>query len=483
MSARPYLADAPALCSAALECEKQIIARAIDGAGRGSAARHEAAAAFTALLSRCLASDTAGAGAGPGAGAGAARLALGWLQETWFIDAVVTAGDGGGGGGHLSSAVFAGVLACAAAGTRVVRAAAAAAVGHLAGAGALSPQQLTAAAAAAAARLGDECPAVRQPFAELLPSLALAAAWNGTCPTHDDSNADADASCAAGLQRPGWITELALAPQRQAFRSKSLATLLDYLALRPQRLPPDWIRRMMHQCPAIPPPTPVPSSLSSSSFAPSRPSAVPSAAGTRTSEDGQGSPSPAKSPTKGPARSQLKAVKWSAAGAGPEAKEGGAGAAGKPGGGGGGGGADVAADVDFPGGNGGSGGSGNSNVEAVDADAGGLLSATLRCSDDAAAWWAVQEAARHCVAARLRTHFGNATETLALLERCLRAAARPNAGGGGAMTATWLLLELMGGIERSLYNAYEGTATLPPPGKTAAAFFRANQRVCEDWLG
>jgi|AntAceMinimDraft_12_1070368.scaffolds.fasta_scaffold25245_2 hypothetical protein len=29
----------------------------------------------------------------------------------------------------------------------------------------------------------------------------------------------------------------------------------------------------------------------------------------------------------------------------------------------------------------------------------------------------------------------------------------------------------------------EGTATLPPPGKTAASFFRANQRVCEDWLG
>ena len=277
----------------------------------------------------------------------------------------------------------------------------------------------------------------------------------------------------------GCPWDSALAPQRQAFRPRQIATLLDFLTSRPQRLPPDWIRRMMHQCLPIapPPPPPTSSSLTSrNSVAASLLAAAAAAGGGGGDNAGEGGGNGGggddddKASTT-PLRASKKRSTTRAAAAAAAA----ANAAAVP-----------------------------SNVRTLESEAGGHLAATLRCSDDAAAWWAVQEVARHCVSARLRTHFGNASETLALLEKCLRAAARPKAnaqlavaaaagagtsgggGGGGSvgiMTSSWLLLELMGAIERSLYNAYEGTATLPPPGKTAASFFRANQRVCEDWLG
>ena len=38
------------------------------------------------------------------------------------------------------------------------------------------------------------------------------------------------------------------------------------------------------------------------------------------------------------------------------------------------------------------------------------------------AWWAVQEAAKHCTAARMTTHLGNATQGFAALEQALQAA-------------------------------------------------------------
>ena len=44
----------------------------------------------------------------------------------------------------------------------------------------------------------------------------------------------------------------------------------------------------------------------------------------------------------------------------------------------------------------------------------------ISINDDAAMWWAVQETARQCVSARLRTHYGNASETLSFIEQSLR---------------------------------------------------------------
>ena len=36
-------------------------------------------------------------------------------------------------------------------------------------------------------------------------------------------------------------------------------------------------------------------------------------------------------------------------------------------------------------------------------------------------WWAVQEAARHCVTSRLRTHLGGPTQTFAAMEQAMLA--------------------------------------------------------------
>jgi hypothetical protein len=509
------LADHPGLRAAALECEKCVITRAIvncnaDGAkeedGSGGSGRSEggnrsadvrrnrdeAAAAYETLLLRCLRRGSFRARAGvnsmsavgssgggsQGQGAEAARLALGWMREDCFLGELVTTGkssqagsgggaggskEGGGGSGNfLGTSLFSGVLACAATGTREVRIAAAAAVATLAGVGglvsALSPRQLSAAASAAVARLGDECPAVRGAFGVLLPALALAAAWHGVEARGGGGSVGGGIGASGGRGdtvtgsssidgTPGWITDLALAPQRQAFRPQHVATLLDHLTSRPQRLPPDWIRRLMHQCVAIPPPPPPPPSSSLTSrnsvtaalLAATEGKVGGSGATTRNAADGGGEGGPSLR-SGGQTPALLPATKRSAARAAAAAA------------------AATAAAVP-------------SNVLALESEAGGSLAAILRCSDNAAAWWAVQEAARYCVSARLRTHFGNAAETLALLERCLRAAARPKgnaqladgqvegaaagAGGGGVMTSSWLLLEFMGGIERSLYNAYE----------------------------
>ena len=114
-------------------------------------------------------------------------------------------------------------------------------------------------------------------------------------------------------------------------------------------------------------------------------------------------------------------------------------------------------------------------------------------SESMAAWWAVQEAARHCVSARLRTHFGNPTQTFAALERALQHALTAPTADAGAPTAdagrlpghmfpayqsAWLLLEFMGALERNVHNAYEGSLereSLPAP---VLAFFTANRKVC-----
>ena len=113
-------------------------------------------------------------------------------------------------------------------------------------------------------------------------------------------------------------------------------------------------------------------------------------------------------------------------------------------------------------------------------------------SESMAAWWAVQEAARHCVSARLRTHFGNPTQTFAALERALQHAltaptadaSAPTADAGRspgrmfpAYRSVWLLLEFMGALERNVHNAYEGgleRESLPAP---VLAFFTANRKV------
>lgn len=118
-----------------------------------------------------------------------------------------------------------------------------------------------------------------------------------------------------------------------------------------------------------------------------------------------------------------------------------------------------------------------------------------------AAWCAVQEAAKQCVAARLRTHHGGPAQTLAALEHSLQAAAgrlqqepgpalaglelsRSRGGGpssdSGASQqrqAAVLLLLFVHALEQGIASASSGCTSRAAPPQAAAAFFAANRKV------
>jgi PI-3-kinase-related kinase SMG-1 len=115
----------------------------------------------------------------------------------------------------------------------------------------------------------------------------------------------------------------------------------------------------------------------------------------------------------------------------------------------------------------------------------------------AAGWYLAQEAARHCVAARMRTHLGGPTEGFASLERMLQGAlarlqqaAAPAGGGGGggpgaaeedaalrARHGAAHLLEFVTALEAGIHGAAEGCLARPAPPQGVMAFFVANARV------
>ncbi|KAG4994057.1 hypothetical protein JHK86_030884 [Glycine max] len=114
----------------------------------------------------------------------------------------------------------------------------------------------------------------------------------------------------------------------------------------------------------------------------------------------------------------------------------------------------------------------------------------------AGAWWAVQEAARYCIATRLRTNLGGPTQTFAALERMLLDIAHllqldneqsdgnlSMIGSSGAhLLPMRLLLDFVEALKKNVYNAYEGSVILPPASRQSTLFFRANKKVCEDWF-
>ncbi|XP_027356375.1 serine/threonine-protein kinase SMG1-like isoform X2 [Abrus precatorius] len=114
----------------------------------------------------------------------------------------------------------------------------------------------------------------------------------------------------------------------------------------------------------------------------------------------------------------------------------------------------------------------------------------------AGAWWAVQEAARYCIATRLRTNLGGPTQTFAALERMLLDIAHllqldneqsdgnlSMIGSSGAhLLPMRLLLDFVEALKKNVYNAYEGSVILPPATGQSSLFFRANKKVCEDWF-
>lgn len=95
-------------------------------------------------------------------------------------------------------------------------------------------------------------------------------------------------------------------------------------------------------------------------------------------------------------------------------------------------------------------------------------------------WLAVQEAAKQVVSLRLRTHFGNPTQTFAALESALHHAASAPLGSGSLFAAyrsARLFLEFMEALERGIFAACEGSVDREEPSASLMSFFTANRKV------
>ncbi|KAL5855729.1 hypothetical protein ACOSQ4_005531 [Xanthoceras sorbifolium] len=125
-----------------------------------------------------------------------------------------------------------------------------------------------------------------------------------------------------------------------------------------------------------------------------------------------------------------------------------------------------------------------------------ILERIFSVNNLAGAWWAIQEAARFCIAMRLRTNLGGPTQTFAALERMLLDIAHVLqldseqidgnlsiiGSSGTHLLPMRLLLDFVEALKKNVYNAYEGSAVLPPATRQSSLFFRSNKKVCEEWF-
>jgi hypothetical protein len=99
-----------------------------------------------------------------------------------------------------------------------------------------------------------------------------------------------------------------------------------------------------------------------------------------------------------------------------------------------------------------------------------------------ATFWALWEAARHCVNTKLRTTFGGPAQTFEGIEKMLQYNIQQSQTGG-KLASFRQLIQFVDYLERHIYNAYEGCLNLPSNNqKPATTFFKANRKVCEDWF-
>ena len=99
----------------------------------------------------------------------------------------------------------------------------------------------------------------------------------------------------------------------------------------------------------------------------------------------------------------------------------------------------------------------------------------------------MQELAKHCVAARLRTDLGTATQTLGALEQTVRQLSKallPGAEGSASgplpveqLQPAHVLLQFLFALEQSVSNGVHGSSLRPPPPQSAALFFAANDKA------
>ena len=125
------------------------------------------------------------------------------------------------------------------------------------------------------------------------------------------------------------------------------------------------------------------------------------------------------------------------------------------------------------------------------------------CRD--AAWLAIQEAAKHCTAVRMRTHLGNPAQTFAALENMVQTTvsklsstpppppsdqtasntplyavpAARGSSGGPLLEPSTMLLEFMHGLEKNMYCTYAGSCIRPGVGGSAVSFYKSNRKVSQ----
>lgn len=111
--------------------------------------------------------------------------------------------------------------------------------------------------------------------------------------------------------------------------------------------------------------------------------------------------------------------------------------------------------------------------------------------------WAQWEAAQFCVNNKLRTVLGKPQETFLKIESIIKEDARVLSSKTAMMSSvttnihtiianqrhTRVLLGFMEALEKSIYNASEGTAVaLTPADKPAKTFFHINAPTCNEWF-
>lgn len=99
--------------------------------------------------------------------------------------------------------------------------------------------------------------------------------------------------------------------------------------------------------------------------------------------------------------------------------------------------------------------------------------------------WCTLEAARFCVNSKLRTPLGKPNETFTKIETALNELGNDlliNKGVKNRCIArVRLLLQFVEHLEKCIYNASEGCATIAPPTKSVKSFFIANTNTCLEW--
>ena len=124
---------------------------------------------------------------------------------------------------------------------------------------------------------------------------------------------------------------------------------------------------------------------------------------------------------------------------------------------------------------------GGGDVEELEARFPAVSTTSLRSA------WLSWATAGYVVYNKLRSPLGKAQETLGHIDQACRRLAALTAGGAATIPLDQgrRLVHFVTHLEKAMQNAWDGCSTagsLPPAHKSAALFFYANKKTCQDWL-